>query len=103
MSYIVDVERGLLVLDSGEELIIVPMKLEISIDEFFEFNKPEWVQQLQNELEIAVKALDKIDNLREGYPAGFDYHHAAAAFNEAEEIASIALSEMLKLSGGISQ
>lgn len=62
-QYTVDEERGMLKGRDGQEWFIVPDKLDITIDEFFDLAKPSWVAEMQEEI---AKLKEERNNIKCG-------------------------------------
>ncbi|GIP17786.1 hypothetical protein J40TS1_34280 [Paenibacillus montaniterrae] len=53
-------EKGMIRFDNGEEMFIVPDKLDIGVEEYFDSRMPQWVKTLLDQLEQAHKENEEL-------------------------------------------
>jgi len=56
LQTVIDKDRGMIRFGDGEEMFIVPDKLEVTVEEFFDLRMPHWVRALLEQLEQAQQA-----------------------------------------------
>jgi hypothetical protein len=80
---IIDVERGTIQFHGGPEMLIVPKTLDISVENFFDLEMPEWLRQLLDE----NQALQMEDKIKSEYIRTLeaDLYHANANLDNASD------------------